>query len=347
MPSRAISSICAGLPPPGQTTATSGCKATSRSMSTAVTSPMRGTRCAADGWSEYWTVAMTCAPAPAANSISVAPGARLTIRRGGLTTVTRWPVSSEIVMRMASLDAATAAAKSAAAATAVSIEATTQSTGKRPQLIVMYELPVIDTVSDPCYGSDHELHRRTPPGRKGAPARRHPRRRRGRGGERRLGGADHGPGGPQGAAVTRAAVRLFQGQAGAHVRGLRAGAHHAQAALRRSRGAQPPGARSDGGYRACLHRVLPGVSRVFRCDCPLRAALAGSHQPAAERAGLAPGRSGHMAADGGGARDRRARRLHSRRCRRAESGGHGVVGVYSRDPPARVHQGAPVGCGWA
>src|SRR5436853_3324041 len=84
---------------------------------------MRGTRCAADGWSEYWTVATTCAPAPATNNISVAPGARLTIRSGGLSTVTGWPVSSETVMCEALSD--TAAAKSAPGASAVvSIEAT-------------------------------------------------------------------------------------------------------------------------------------------------------------------------------------------------------------------------------
>ena len=94
---RLISSICAGLPPPGQTTATSGRSATSLSMSIATTSPMRGTCFAAGGSSEYSTVAMTCLPAPAANSISVAPGARLTMRVGVLGRVTVWPVSSVTV----------------------------------------------------------------------------------------------------------------------------------------------------------------------------------------------------------------------------------------------------------
>ena len=60
-------------------------------MSTAATSPMRGTRRAAGGSSEYSTVAITWAPAPAANSISVAPGARLTIRSGACGHLDRAP----------------------------------------------------------------------------------------------------------------------------------------------------------------------------------------------------------------------------------------------------------------
>src|SRR5882757_8883379 len=89
-----ISSICAGLPPPGHTTATSGRRATSFSMSIATTPPMRGTCFAAAGSSEYSTVAMTCLPAPAAKSISVAPGAKLMMRVGVERRVTVWFVSS-------------------------------------------------------------------------------------------------------------------------------------------------------------------------------------------------------------------------------------------------------------
>ena len=63
-------------------------------MSTAATSPMRGTRRAAAGSSEYSTVAMTWPPAPALNSISVAPGARLTMRSGASGTCISRPESS-------------------------------------------------------------------------------------------------------------------------------------------------------------------------------------------------------------------------------------------------------------
>jgi len=48
---------------------------------------MRGTFFASVGSSEYSTVAITWAPAPAANSISAAPGVRLTMRSGGSRTV--------------------------------------------------------------------------------------------------------------------------------------------------------------------------------------------------------------------------------------------------------------------
>src|SRR5215469_11620637 len=88
MPSAAILARCAGLPPAGQAMTTCGRSATSRSMSIAATSPMRGTARAAGGSLEYSTVAMTCAPAPAANNISVAPGVRLTMRNGGCATST-------------------------------------------------------------------------------------------------------------------------------------------------------------------------------------------------------------------------------------------------------------------
>src|SRR6266853_1878682 len=97
MLSRAIFSRCAGLPPAGHATTTSGRSATSRSMSTAATSPMRARRRAAGGSSEYSTVAITSPPAPAANSISVAPGVRLTMRSGGSRTVTWRLKSSETV----------------------------------------------------------------------------------------------------------------------------------------------------------------------------------------------------------------------------------------------------------
>jgi len=67
-------------------------------MSTVTTSPMRGTRRAAGGSSEYSTVAINSPPAPAAKSISVAPGARLTIRSGGSRTSTSRPRSSVTVL---------------------------------------------------------------------------------------------------------------------------------------------------------------------------------------------------------------------------------------------------------
>src|SRR5215831_7806472 len=96
MPSAAIFARCAGLPPAGHAMTTCGRSATSRSMSIAATSPMRGTARAAGGSLEYCTVAMTCAPAPAANNISVAPGVRLTMRSGGCATWTTRPRSSGI-----------------------------------------------------------------------------------------------------------------------------------------------------------------------------------------------------------------------------------------------------------
>src|SRR6266480_1766015 len=97
MLSRAIFSRCAGLPPAGHATTTSGRNATSRSMSTAATSPMRSRRRAAGGSSEYSTVAISSPPAPAANSISVAPGVRLTMRSGGSRALTWRPESSDTV----------------------------------------------------------------------------------------------------------------------------------------------------------------------------------------------------------------------------------------------------------
>ena len=83
-------------------------------MSMAAPSPMRGTRRAAGGSSEYSTVASTCAPAPALNSISVAPGVRLTMRSGGAGTCSRWPRSSLTTRSGPPAPAAAAAAPSAA-----------------------------------------------------------------------------------------------------------------------------------------------------------------------------------------------------------------------------------------
>ena len=66
---------------------------------------MRGTWRAAGGSSEYSTVATTSRPAPAANSISVAPGARLTMRSGASRTLTLRPRSSTTVRAPATVTA--------------------------------------------------------------------------------------------------------------------------------------------------------------------------------------------------------------------------------------------------
>ena len=54
---------------------------------------------AAAGSLEYSTVAMSCVLAPAANSISVAPGVRLTMRSGGRATAIVRPRSSDTERR--------------------------------------------------------------------------------------------------------------------------------------------------------------------------------------------------------------------------------------------------------
>jgi hypothetical protein len=81
-------------------------------MSMALLSPMRGIFFAAAGSSENSEVAMTRSPAPAANSISVAPGAMLTIRRGTCASVTLRPASSTTVMPDVAGSAGTLAASS-------------------------------------------------------------------------------------------------------------------------------------------------------------------------------------------------------------------------------------------
>src|ERR1700674_1039519 len=74
---------CVGDVPPLHTTTTSGCSARMRSRSKLWASPMRGMPAAAAGPLEYSLVPTTRSPAPAANSIAVAPGARLTMRCAG------------------------------------------------------------------------------------------------------------------------------------------------------------------------------------------------------------------------------------------------------------------------
>ena len=78
----------------GQVTIRSGARATIRSRSIARESPTRGSARAAGGQSEVSLTPSTRSPPPAANSSSVACGARLTIRRAGAASVTVTPVSS-------------------------------------------------------------------------------------------------------------------------------------------------------------------------------------------------------------------------------------------------------------
>src|SRR5690349_10294321 len=78
----------------GHTTARSGLSATMRSRSSPVASPTRGSRLASGGASAGASTPTMRAPAPAANSSSVACGARLTMRRAGADSSIRFPVAS-------------------------------------------------------------------------------------------------------------------------------------------------------------------------------------------------------------------------------------------------------------